>query len=102
MRFLRDWQISLYTPCRTYPGNPSVTRMVFISIPCHKQEGRTVYCKLRCAHSKKDYFYDCFSFALSAEAPHDAALQPHVVLGSATEVRIEVLDLNRSKGNMPC
>ena len=43
---------------------------------------------------KLDYFYDCFS-VLPTEAPHNAALQPEVVLRSTTEVRVKVLNLNR-------
>ena len=36
-------------------------------------------------------------FALPTEAPHDAALQPEVVLRSTTEVRVKVFNLNRSQ-----
>jgi len=45
-------------------------------------------------------FYKCFCVTLSTEAPHNAALQPQVVLRGATEVRIEVVELDRSQGNM--
>ena len=42
-----------------------------------------------------------FSFALPAEAPHDAALHPHAVLRSATEARVQILDLDRAQRNVP-
>src|SRR5437763_13667554 len=41
------------------------------------------------------------AFALSAEAPHDAALQPQAVLVSAAEMRVQILDLNCPKRDVP-
>ena len=45
-------------------------------------------------------FRGYFSFVLSAEAPHDAALQPQAVLVRATEMRVQIISL-RAKRNVP-
>lgn len=48
-----------------------------------------------------DCFFDYVSFSLAVEVPHDAALQSEVVLRSATEVRVQVVELDRPKGDVP-
>ena len=47
---------------------------------------------------EKDFYR--FRFGLPADAPHETALDSQVVLTRSTKVRVQIIDLDRSQGNV--